>query len=390
MSRFQSYLNTAYFIISNYRGNLPLAQFLKNYFSQHKKYGSRDRKQIAHACYCYYRLGNSLKSLRNEERLKAALFLCNGNAGEWSYLFNEDWITNWSYDLLKKIQFLTTKEPSFKADEIFPFNDELSSSINVNDFNLSHLIQPDLFVRIRPAHTQQVIQKLQVNSISFKKTNEHCITLPNSSGINAILSLNEEAVIQDYSSQRISEFLSAINPQPSTSIWDCCAGSGGKSILAYDVLGSDIKLTATDIRPSVIHNLHKRFNEAGIKHYSALDADITSNIQLPTSNFNIIICDAPCTGSGTWGRTPEQLSFFTKNNIEYYAQKQIAIVSKAIPHLKPGGYFLYITCSVFKKENEDIAEFIKEKFHLQLIKMEYLKGYELKADTLFAALFTSL
>jgi 16S rRNA (cytosine967-C5)-methyltransferase len=54
--------------------------------------------------------------------------------------------------------------------------------------------------------------------------------------------------------------------------------------------------------------------------------------------------------------------------------------------LEPGGYLLYITCSVFRKENEAIVDFIKEKFHLQLVKMELLKGYDKKADTLFAAL----
>ena len=54
--------------------------------------------------------------------------------------------------------------------------------------------------------------------------------------------------------------------------------------------------------------------------------------------------------------------------------------------LNNNGYFLYITCSVFKKENEAIVDFIKQQFHLELIKMELLKGYDKKADTMFAAL----
>ena len=54
--------------------------------------------------------------------------------------------------------------------------------------------------------------------------------------------------------------------------------------------------------------------------------------------------------------------------------------------LEPEGYLLYITCSVFKKENEEVVEFIKEKFNLHIIKMELLKGYDKKADTMFAAL----
>ena len=55
-------------------------------------------------------------------------------------------------------------------------------------------------------------------------------------------------------------------------------------------------------------------------------------------------------------------------------------------HLEPEGYLLYITCSVFKRENEEVIEFIKEKFNPGIIKMELLKGYDKKADTMFAAL----
>ena len=103
--------------------------------------------------------------------------------------------------------------------------------------------------------------------------------------------------------------------------------------------------------------------------------------------YDLIICDAPCTGSGTWSRTPEQLYFFEEAIIDQYASLQKKIISNAMPALNPGGYFLYVTCSVFKMENEAIADFIKEKFHLTLVKMGLLKGYDKKADTLFAALF---
>lgn len=66
-------------------------------------------------------------------------------------------------------------------------------------------------------------------------------------------------------------------------------------------------------------------------------------------------------------------------------QKQI--VSNVIPHLQQNGLFIYITCSVFKQENEDMVNFIKEKFHLRLLQMELLKGYDKKADSMFTASF---
>jgi 16S rRNA (cytosine967-C5)-methyltransferase len=98
--------------------------------------------------------------------------------------------------------------------------------------------------------------------------------------------------------------------------------------------------------------------------------------------------DAPCTGSGTWSRTPENLFYFKPEIIDDFAQRQKQIVTNVMPYLQKGGLFFYITCSVFKKENEDVANFIKEKFELQILHMELLKGYDKKADSMFVAVFS--
>jgi len=58
-----------------------------------------------------------------------------------------------------------------------------------------------------------------------------------------------------------------------------------------------------------------------------------------------------------------------------------------LPHIQPGGYLLYITCSVFKRENELQVEFIAGHNTMKLLRHECLKGYDKKADTMFAALF---
>ena len=64
--RFQSYYNTAVYLIKAYDGSMPLVHFLKQYFAANKKHGSKDRKFIAHLCYVYYRLGHSLKPISIE------------------------------------------------------------------------------------------------------------------------------------------------------------------------------------------------------------------------------------------------------------------------------------------------------------------------------------
>ncbi|MDE3125012.1 MAG: methyltransferase domain-containing protein, partial [Bacteroidota bacterium] len=194
--------------------------------------------------------------------------------------------------------------------------------------------------------------------------------------------------MQDYSSQQVLTLMQLIKDNDSTlAVWDCCAASGGKSILANDVWGN-IQLTVSDVRESVLHNLVQRFKQAKIKNYTAVIADVSKPLptQLANKQFEVIIADVPCTGSGTWSRTPEQLYFFSSKQIENYSLLQKDIVHKVIPQLKPGGYFLYITCSVFKQENEQIVNQIIQQEGLHLIKQLLLTGYHIQADTMFAAL----
>ena len=387
--RFQSYFNTAIKIIELYNGEIPLQHFLKNYFSENKKHGSKDRKFITHICYNFYRLGKAFIECITEEKLKLAIFICNDNIIDWHFLFDENWIDNWSNTLPERIVFVQRKY-SFSVGDIFPFKNDVSKEINADAFIKSFLIQPDVFIRTRPHKYDVAVNKLQEHAITFKAITEDCIQLSSSTKIDTIIALDEEAVVQDLSSQRIKEFLSVVkaeNHQQKITVWDCCAGSGGKSILAYDVL-QNIDLTVSDVRPSIIQNLKQRFAKAGIKNYKSLVLDIAnSKPKTDYSKYNLIICDAPCSGSGTWSRTPEQLYFFQPEKIDHYALLQQKIISNAITSLKENGFFLYITCSVFDKENEQNALYIKQQFHLELIKMELLKGYNNKADTMFAALF---
>jgi 16S rRNA (cytosine967-C5)-methyltransferase len=253
------------------------------------------------------------------------------------------------------------------------------------------------------------------------------LRLPNGFKVEDYFTPDREIVIQDYSSQQIAYFF----PSPSTylpvgknfsskraalpaqstsalqspqSFWDACAASGGKSILAHDLYPA-MAITVSDIRESILRNLQKRFAQAGIKKYQSFIADLTQNPpsstrqsstrpastrsaspQIPhPEDFDLILVDAPCTGSGTWSRTPEELFFFDPKKIGHYSEIQKKILGYIAKGLAPGSCLIYSTCSVFKKENEEIAAFLRENFGLQQDLMENVKGYDLQADTMFAA-----
>jgi 16S rRNA (cytosine967-C5)-methyltransferase len=380
-----SHINTAVDITGRYSGRQPFHLFIKDFFRQHKKYGSKDRKQITHLCYCYFRLGQSAKNKPLHQAIIEALFLCSGRANELLAAVKPEWNEKTAISIEEKCALLNIAPGSLN---IFPSIGELSNGIDATDFNFSHLIQPDVFIRIRPGYQQPVINKLEKAGIAAVLLYPNCISLPATTKIEELLQVNKEVVIQDFSSQRTGELMKLITPGRSNfKVWDCCAASGGKSIMATDIL-EDIDLTVSDIRPAVLNNLKKRFNEAGINNYKTLATDLTRPVNnLQKDSFNLIIADVPCTGSGTWGRTPERLLFFDEKEIDSFRQLQKKIVTTVMPCLQKGGYFLYITCSVFKKENEDMADFIQTNLSAELIKMEVLKGYTQRADTMFAAMF---
>lgn len=394
--RFQSYLNTAVSLITNYYGNIPLVHYLKNYFAQNKKHGSKDRKAITHLCYCYFRLGKSLNEVTFEEKIKIALYLCHNKINEYGILYNNNWLANWHSSLAQRIDFVQKNYPNFSIHSIFVFTDLLSEGICKEEFVLSFFNQPQLFLRVRPNYLQTVLQKLQAAAIAYKLLNNNCIALPNTTKVDAILQVNKDVVIQDYSSQQIAQYyeivLSALNVNNYSThkpllVWDCCAASGGKSILLLDTF-PNIKLTVSDIRESILINLAKRFKEAGINNYQSFVTDLSKEQQdIKFNKYQFIVCDVPCSGSGTWGRTPEQLLGVTINKLNYYANLQKKIVLQALKQLTPNGYFLYITCSVYQNENEEIINYIQSNTNLQLLKSEIICGYNHHADTMFAALF---
>jgi 16S rRNA (cytosine967-C5)-methyltransferase len=393
--KYFSHLNTAVQLLQQYSGKLPFGIFIKQYFSGHKKYGSKDRKNISQLCYSYFRLGKALQHLSVEEQILTGLFLCSNDPNELLQHLKPEW--NEVVHLSLKEKFSILNSPSSILN-VFPWKDELSEGIDHEQFCASFFIQPNLFLRVRPGKEQVVTSKLEQAGISFSEISNSCLALPNASKVDAVIEIDKEAVVQDYSSQRIGEFIEFIGTSTPAfakatagkplRIWDACAASGGKSILAHDLL-SPIDLTVSDVRESILVNLKKRFAAAGIKHYHQLIADLsTSTLSIQRASFDIIITDIPCSGSGTWSRTPEQLHYFNATEIDRYSALQKKIVQNVIPHIKPGGWLLYCTCSVFKKENEEMVQFLTNEHHLKLHKSELLKGYDQKADTLFAALFT--
>jgi 16S rRNA (cytosine967-C5)-methyltransferase len=374
-------LKTFQRILGSYPAETPLSKFLPGFYRQNKQMGSTDRKVASRLIYNYFRLGKALFNTPTEDRLSVAEFLCNNQTNSFLQHFKPDWALCIGFDIDEKIKLVKTAYPDFKLTDVFPWSAELSGGIDKNAFLKSFFIQPDLFIRVRKGFEQHVKALLTKESIVFKDEGNGCLALPNGTRLETIFPQQSWFEVQDLSSQQTAQYF---KPQKWEAWWDACAASGGKSLLLHE-LQPDLKLVVSDIRESILANLDERFEQAGLIKYQKKIIDLTKNVDPELHNyaFDGVILDAPCSGSGTWGRTPEMISQFQPEKIEFFQRLQQTIAANVIKYLKPGKPLIYITCSAFKAENEWAVDFMVKELRMKVEEQTVLKGYANKADTMF-------
>ncbi len=363
---------------------MPLAHFLKNYFKQQPKLGSRDRKLLAELSYCWYRFAKAVSvTLGFEKRMQVCVFLGFTEIKHITTFFDESWIELYTTGFQEKVVFLKGLNISIDLSLLASFSLNFSNGIDKQQWLQAMTSQNKLFLRIR-GHQEKIIFALKQNSIEYEQIDDNCIALKNGITLDNFLS-PKDYVIQDASSQLTGSFF---NPKKDEQWWDCCSGAGGKSLLLMDKNVS-IKLTVSDVRKSILNNLSERFVIYGFKYPNMIEVDVSDELMLvkvlKEKQFDHIICDVPCSGSGTWFRTPEQLFFFDEINIEAFAERQYRIVSNVFKYLKKGGKMYYITCSVFQAENEEVVDKFISQNNAVLLQQQLINGIEKNADCLFIA-----
>jgi 16S rRNA (cytosine967-C5)-methyltransferase len=154
--------------------------------------------------------------------------------------------------------------------------------------------------------------------------------------------------IQDESSQLVA--LLAV-PSEGGRVLDFCAGAGGKTLALAASLGRRGRLTAYDPDRARLAELRRRVRRAGIPpgRVRIVDAPPSED-----ESYDVVLVDAPCSGSGTLRRAPHLL--WRPLDLEGEAVRQRAILRRAAAHVRPGGLLVYATCSVFAEENEGVSD----------------------------------
>src|SRR5690606_10188604 len=185
----------------------------------------------------------------------------------------------------------------------------------------------------------------------------------------------------DLSSQKTLDYLPV---QDGELWWDACAGAGGKSLMLLENHPKG-HLFLSDISERILENLKARLQEASShRGYQTATVDVLQPIEgLEEETFDGIILDAPCSGSGTWNRTPEMKT--QERSLEEFHKLQLKLLNAVLPYIKEQGKVIYITCSVYEKENQAVVQSFAKEHNLEVVREHLIQGFQDSADTLFIA-----
>ena len=157
--------------------------------------------------------------------------------------------------------------------------------------------------------------------------------------------------VQDEGSQLATLFSAA---KPGEQVIDLCAGAGGKTLALAAMMQGRGRLIATDRDKRQLAPIHARLSRAGVHNAEVRtpkgEADPLADVK---ASADLVLIDAPCTGTGTWRRNPDAKWRMRPGALEIRLKEQIEALDRATGLVKPGGRIAYITCSVLPPENGD-------------------------------------
>jgi 16S rRNA (cytosine967-C5)-methyltransferase len=155
--------------------------------------------------------------------------------------------------------------------------------------------------------------------------------------------------VQDEGSQLAALFAAA---QPGEQVVDLCAGAGGKTLALAATMQNKGQLYATDDDKRRLAPIHDRLKRSGARNVQVrTPKSIGTELDDLAGRIDLVLIDAPCTGTGAWRRNPDAKWRMRPGALEQRVKEQIEVLDRAVPLVKPGGRIAYVTCSVLEEEN---------------------------------------
>jgi 16S rRNA (cytosine967-C5)-methyltransferase len=159
--------------------------------------------------------------------------------------------------------------------------------------------------------------------------------------------------VQDEGSQ-VAALLSGA--RPGEQVIDLCAGAGGKTLAMAVMMQNKGQIFATDDDKRRLAPIHERLKRSGARNVQVrTPKSIGDEISDLAGRMDLVLIDAPCTGTGSWRRNPDAKWRMRPGALEQRQKEQVEILDRAVPFVKAGGRIAYITCSVLEEENDSQA-----------------------------------
>jgi 16S rRNA (cytosine967-C5)-methyltransferase len=365
----QIYLGLVATLRPHFHSDLNLPERIQKLLAREKRFGSRDRRLYRELIYTTVRFLPWVESLLDEDSERAAatvawLSIRNKATANYRSELTASW-PDCPEKLSNKAAYLEqtpeTLLPAWLAEECT----EAFSTKEIDALNR----RAPLWLRLQTSNPAVVTDEFDENEWSWQSSpiKSDAIEVTSEANVTTCKSYRQGAFeVQDLGSQLILD----TNHVEAGGHWlDACAGAGGKALQLARILGSEGRLAVHDIRESAIDELLERAERAALE-----------NIEIPTdptdNKYDGVLIDAPCSGSGTWRRSPHLKWMTTPADIEEYARVQLSLLEKYADCVNPGGQMIYATCSLNRLENERVvAAFLDRRKEYAIIQPTRDYGY---------------
>lgn len=194
--------------------------------------------------------------------------------------------------------------------------------------------------------------------------------------------------VQEASSMYLSEALhqiSKIRELHDTKVLDLCAAPGGKSTLLLSQLPEDALLICNEVVRNRAQILRENIIKWGYPNV-AVTSNEASDFQPLGALFDIILCDAPCSGEGMFRKDTQSINEWSLANVTMCQERQRHILTDIWPCLRTDGILIYSTCTYNKKENEENVEWICKQLGAELLDSRRFMPHKTKGEGLFMAI----
>ncbi len=400
--RFAAQVQTSIDILSiiNTEGT-PADRVLNIYFRKNRYIGSKDKRAISTYVFAVIRQKLSLgylleqagaKKITERLLLAASLMSEHENLNE---IFNGQQYSPTEFNkreesIIDKVDFSSLESaprhirlniPLWLEEKIEP---SLGTHYEEAIQALNERATTDIRVNTLLSTKEKVLEQLLSEDIAVEETPISPIGLrftERVSLMNHTLYQSGQIDIQDEGSQLLSLLT---NVKAGDTVIDYCAGAGGKTLAMAAMMLNKGKIIACDIHSKRLEELVKRCKRAKAKIVSTLNLS-DHKLDKFTDSADTVLIDAPCSGTGTWRRSPTQRWQLTQEALVSLLSTQQDILQKAAGLVKPGGQILYATCSILSEENEEqVKTFLKNNPDFKYGELHALAKFGTKSECFIA------